>query len=688
MDDQNFFIESGSSQFTHPEVKLKSVTRLLKESLEIYRSKIKTLLGIMILPVGFSLLATALTNFLGATSFQYSVWFSVTKAIFYLFSFLFWFWVLLPVFYSLKENLGAGESCKKGLKVFFSYLWVFFLLWAIIQGGILLLIIPGILFSFWFSLAFYVLVFEEKKGFDALLRSKQLISGNFWGVAWRFSAQGLIVIATLLPAALISYFTKANPMIMGEIWGYFFQLFVLPVFLVYEFLIYKNLEEIKQGTVYRAPSGPKKGFYLVPITLGTLIIGLMFTLLLLNVFWGVDEPPPNDRDLRLSKVEILRENNAFYDFSSAGEKLYIPKGKTDVFINMADGKEWDNDFAKELMENNQETFYYFEKALKFPQYQYPPMQDPETFGPDTPVYPLSPIRNIARLNSIGAAYFSQAGKQKDAFEQTIKTIKMGQMLEDSPRGYILEYLTGGAAKEIGLHRLRLMLPSANLSKETLVSYLKQLDSFRPRKEKLANLFRMDYANFVNAQKIVDPSMGGDFSSVSASEPWQFEFSNAKFGGLGYFYKFNQTRRIFVEYYRSAIDSAQKDYCSEMEITEVKSLAPSSKLKIIFTENFMGKILHDMAGTIFGPLFYERCKENFSITGTQLLIAIRSYWLEKGVLPNSLEALVPEYIPEAPKDPFNGKPVRYLPEKKIIYSVGKDLKDSNGGQGDLLFEIGF
>jgi len=65
--------------------------------------------------------------------------------------------------------------------MFGPYLWVFFLLNIIIAGGFFLFIIPGVLFSVWFSLALFVLIFEERRGFNALFRSKHLVSGKFWG---------------------------------------------------------------------------------------------------------------------------------------------------------------------------------------------------------------------------------------------------------------------------------------------------------------------------------------------------------------------------------------------------------------------------------------------------------------------------------------------------------------------------
>jgi len=49
-------------------------------------------------------------------------------------------------------------------------------------------------------------------------------------------------------------------------------------------------------------------------------------------------------------------------------------------------------------------------------------------------------------------------------------------------------------------------------------------------------------------------------------------------------------------------------------------------------------------------------------------------------PPSLEALVPDFLPELPIDPFDGLPLRFRLDSTdvVIYSIGSDRKD-NGGQ---------
>lgn len=57
------------------------------------------------------------------------------------------------------------------------------LLTSLIVGfGILLLIIPGIIFGVWFAFAMYVLILENRGVTEALGRSKELVRGHFWTV--------------------------------------------------------------------------------------------------------------------------------------------------------------------------------------------------------------------------------------------------------------------------------------------------------------------------------------------------------------------------------------------------------------------------------------------------------------------------------------------------------------------------
>jgi len=65
------------------------------------------------------------------------------------------------------------------------------------------------------------------------------------------------------------------------------------------------------------------------------------------------------------------------------------------------------------------------------------------------------------------------------------------------------------------------------------------------------------------------------------------------------------------------------------------------------------------------------------------IALRRFELRHGKLPAVLDQLVPEFLPQLPRDFFDGQSLRYRLRDDggfLLYSVGKDQKDDGGDPG--------
>lgn len=61
----------------------------------------------------------------------------------------------------------------------------------------------------------------------------------------------------------------------------------------------------------------------------------------------------------------------------------------------------------------------------------------------------------------------------------------------------------------------------------------------------------------------------------------------------------------------------------------------------------------------------------------IILALRRFELEQRSLPDTLEALVPQYLSAVPMDPFANAPMRWNAKTKVIYSVGEDGIDDGG-----------
>ena len=61
------------------------------------------------------------------------------------------------------------------------------------------------------------------------------------------------------------------------------------------------------------------------------------------------------------------------------------------------------------------------------------------------------------------------------------------------------------------------------------------------------------------------------------------------------------------------------------------------------------------------------------------MAVERYRLARGVLPMSLDDLVPKYLACVPHDPYTGRDVRYkkLEAGFVVYCLGEDGRDDGG-----------
>ena len=79
----------------------------------------------------------------------------------------------------------AIEIYREALRLIPSFLWIRVLQLGAIIAGMFLLIIPGLLLTIWLYFAEYALVFEGRRSFAALLRSRDLMRKRFFRVATR-----------------------------------------------------------------------------------------------------------------------------------------------------------------------------------------------------------------------------------------------------------------------------------------------------------------------------------------------------------------------------------------------------------------------------------------------------------------------------------------------------------------------
>jgi hypothetical protein len=410
----------------------------------------------------------------------------------------------------------------------------------------------------------------------------------------------------------------------------------------------------------------------------SVIIAILGTIL--SVF-SSDMPPPNDSDMTLPEVTVRAEDNAYYSLTRIQMYLYEPKGGADRLTAHLVGTKWDDRFVRDILYRNEKAIQYFHEAALKPQFQDPTANDYEDPSFDA----FRSFHEMARVSSLKAARLFKRGRDIEALAEALNILENGQKIQNA-QGSVLHYVIAAHMKNIGLDRMRRISQSTRLSPEILMSYVGKLEKYKQNEEGLKTAFMHEYGFLVWA---IDEVTSGQLTSEAGGVVKPLKSHR-------FYFKPNKTKSLFADFLRSQINNVDVP-CGFRTVREVQRLTPSSMIQWFVTENLGGKILYDTAMPQYATSVHEtRCDEDLSVSATQVLFALRAFKMETGQYPDSLDELVPRYINSVPEDPFDGKPLRYSPQKKIIYSVGMDLEDSGGREvrgrartgGDYVFRINF
>jgi len=226
---------------------LSGIGELFRRSWEIYRSRIGVLLPVYLLSiviflavfgagVGVSLVAGLL-----AQSTRGPVIVLGTLAGF-IAAMVAFFWALAALTFAVvDQKIGVREAFGKGWERIMAFAWLYFLSGFIITGGYFLLIIPGLIFMVWFVFGQFILAEEDQRGMQALLKSKEYVKGQWFGVL------GRLVVVWLVSAGL-----GMIPFI-----GPLLSLLFVPFIVIYLYLLYQDLKASNREPIYSVSAGAK-----------------------------------------------------------------------------------------------------------------------------------------------------------------------------------------------------------------------------------------------------------------------------------------------------------------------------------------------------------------------------------------------------------------------------------------------
>jgi hypothetical protein len=101
----------------------------------------------------------------------------------------------------------------------------------------------------------------------------------------------------------------------------------------------------------------------------------------------------------------------------------------------------------------------------------------------------------------------------------------------------------------------------------------------------------------------------------------------------------------------------------------------------FTDNGLGRVLVQLLAPALGQARSRWFLSRVDLRATRAVLAVKLWKMKHGRWPESLEQLVPDFLPTVPDDPFTRapEPLKYARDDDhfIVYSVGADGMDEGG-----------
>jgi hypothetical protein len=362
----------------------------------------------------------------------------------------------------------------------------------------------------------------------------------------------------------------------------------------------------------------------------------------------------------------------------------MPKG------GAAPGAEWLKD-ARPLVQNHADCLAQARELVQKPHF----VEVPRLRGlawVDADRRWLSYTRALARLQVVSAEVQAADGHWGEALDEADGTVKLGVLVGKESTS-LIQTLVGMAVTTIGLNTVRHVaatVPDAALLMPHLGPPLLE--------EELKRGFNLGWAGeFHGFTGVLEDIRKGGVEALGAldggegSEAPQFGLFGRHIRTIPLI-KRNMTYNLFGRLMRPYVlqgDAYALPPANPLtEAPGVRGIARAVGW-LHFARNPIGDIFIAMLMPAMERAEEAHFREVAGLRLTQLFIALRCYQLEHGRLPDSLDALAPQYLKVVPMDPFTGKPFGYEPTGKEprIWSVGPnqrtDKSQTEGGDNDVV-----
>ncbi len=438
-------------------------------------------------------------------------------------------------------------------------------------------------------------------------------------------------------------------------------------------LRYLRGDKVRSAVSERLNAGghAKAKKFIIGLVAAVFII-LISPLMYVFVIAGRFTSPPDVSDLEVERLDMPAEDNAFTHFTAAWEAGYEPEDRQ-IVRNFVQGEDVNEDVLLEVLAQNTEAIQYVRRGAEcdvciVPEY---------TYESELPY--LRQWRYLGRILAAKSRYNWLEGNYEEAAEACVLLLNFGDLIMKDAEG-VPNYLISIAIMRMGLGTALELARDPAMPEEEKTRLADALNALNPPARGLVRASKVEYRAFSD---FIDrfPCKRSVWDENIHFHGF-FDRLIRVFERIPYFFNRNRTKEIYANLWKGVIENAPLCYAG----IEWDAIDPEEKFEGYIRGSLIrSNVIGETVVAVFVPAIRRMTEAKIQleckIAATRLTVALNIYRRAEGRYPESLDALVPEYMESIPRDPYDCEPMRYDPELEVVYSVGENLED-NGGEAIL------
>ena len=395
----------------------------------------------------------------------------------------------------------------------------------------------------------------------------------------------------------------------------------------------------------------------------------------------------DDSDVMIKYDVIADKDNAYTLLNEAGESLYYPDDE--LWKKIVDGKEWDNNYVKKVLDKNSKVFILYEKALLIDKIQAPPM----TGGLASLLPNVFPWRQLALTLSVKSEYEFRSNQEDKAFGTALSIVRFGQKIT-LDKGGLVNLMIGLVIQDIGLEKICEFTNKSKLDSIQAKKYIDRLSNYQNTRQGIINAYKVDYLMYVYELEQMRHATYGDFVAFIKSMSLDGRVSGAKIEiknvpdkadmPMDNYFNIDKTKEFAANYMRESIKVSLAKYYSQADRSKLKVMLSylNEDCKTYKPENYFGRVFNIIMLSNIDASIKEALYISSKIDMTKALIALNVYKQDKCYLPDGLSELVPVYIDKVPTDYFTGYPISIAGIDEVLYFDNEYMSSQQKAEGKV------